>query len=93
MNAFFGRAEVLQITPEQLDAATIGSPAEPRWVKALTLGYERTLLDQHGLSLRIGGSYTRDFIPSAFKPQYGSGPGGFKVFLRIKFATNDGHVM
>jgi len=93
LNAFFGRAEVLQITPEQLDAATIGSPADPRWVKALTLGYERTLLDQHGLSLRVGGSYTRDFIPSAFKPEYGSDPGGFKLFLRIKFATNDGQVM
>ncbi|MBB3862035.1 hypothetical protein GGQ88_003329 [Novosphingobium hassiacum] len=93
LNAFFGRAEVLQITPEQLDDATIGSPTDPRWVKAFTLGYERTLVEQHGLSLRFGGSYTKDFIPSAFKPEYGSDPGGFKLFLRIKFATNDGHVM
>ena len=93
LNAFFGRAEILQITPEQLDAVTIGSPTDPRWVKAFTLGYERTLVELHGLSLRFGGSYTKDFVPSAFKPEYGSDPGGFKLFLRIKFATNDGHVM
>jgi hypothetical protein len=92
-NALFGRAEILQITPEQLDVATIGSTADPRWVKALTLGYERTLLEQSGLSSRVGGSYTKDFIPSTFKPEYGSDPGGFKLFLRIKFATSDGHVM
>jgi hypothetical protein len=93
LNAFFGRAEALQIRPEQLVAATIGSPADPRWVKALTFGYERTLLEQSGLSSRVGGSYTRDFIPSAFKPVYGSDPGGLKLFLRIKFGTNDGHAM
>lgn len=93
MNTLFGRAEILQITPEQLDAATIGDPADPRWVKALTLGYERTLLEQSGLSLRVGGSYTKDFIPSAFKPEYGSHPGALKLFLRIKFATSEGHVM
>ena len=92
-NAFFGRAEILQITPEQLDVAVIGTSADPRWVKALTIGYERTLFQQHGLSLRLGGSYTRDFVPTAFKPDYGSDPGGFKIFLRIKFATGDGHEM
>ena len=92
-NAFFGRAEILQITPEQLDVAVMGTSTDPRWVKALTIGYERTLIQQHRLSLRLGGSYTRDFIPTAFKPDYGSDPGGFKVFLRIKFATGDGHEM
>ena len=92
-NAFFGRAEILQITPEQLDVGVIGTSTDPRWVKALTIGYERTLIQQHRLSLRLGGSYTRDFIPAAFKPDYGSDPGGFKVFLRIKFATGDGHEM
>lgn len=93
LNAFFGRAETLQITPQQLEAATIGGQTDPRWVKALTLGYERTLLDQHGFSLRVGGSYTRDFMPLAFKPEYGSDPAGFKLFVRVKFATNEGHVM
>lgn len=92
-NAFFGRTEILQIAPEQLDILTIGGSSDPRWVKALTVGYERTLFQQRGLSFRVGGSYTRDFIPSTFKPEYGSDPGGFKVFLRIKFATGDGREM
>ena len=92
-NAFFGRAEILQITPDQLDVATIGASTDPQWVKALTVGYERTLFQQHGLSLRIGGSYTRDFIPSTFTPEYGSEPGGFKLFVRIKFAIGNGHEM
>ncbi len=92
-NAFFGRAEILQITPEQLDVATIGASTDPRSVKALTVGYERTLFQQRGFSLRVGGSYTRDFIPLAFKSDYGSDPGGFKLFVRIKFALGDGHEM
>ena len=83
----------MQITPQQLDVVTTGASSDPRWVKALTVGYERALFQQHGFSFRVGGSYTRDFIPSTFKPEYGSDPGGFKLFLRIKFATGDGHEM
>ena len=83
----------MQITPEQLDVVTIGGSSDPKWVKALTVGYERTLFQQRGLSFRVGGSYTRDFIPSTFKPEYGSDPGGFKLFLRLKFATGDGREM
>ena len=92
-NALFGRAEVLQIAPKQLDVGASGTSTNLRWVKALTIGYERTLFQQRGLSLRLGGSYTRDFVPTAFKPDYGSAPGGLKIFLRIKFATGDSHEM
>lgn len=92
-DALFGRAEILQISPEQLDVRASGTSTDPQWVKALTVGYERTLVQQHGLSLRLGGSYTRDFIPAAFKFDYGSDPGGFKLFLRVKFATGGSHEM
>jgi hypothetical protein len=93
MNAFFGRAEMLQITPEQLDLVTVSSLADAKWVEALTVGYERILHEKNGLSLRAGGSYTQDFIPGAFEPDYGSDPRGFKFFLRLKFAINGGHSM
>jgi hypothetical protein len=93
MNAFFGRAEILQITPEQLGIVTVSGSADAKWVKALTVGYERTLLEKNGLSLRVGGSYTKDFTPVAFKPDYGVDPRGFKLFLRIAFTTNEGHRM
>ena len=83
MNKFYGRAEILQLTPEQLDLAIAGGDADAKWVKALTVGYERTLLENDRFSLFAGGSFTRDFIPADFKPAYGSDPRGVKVYLRI----------
>lgn len=84
-NAVYGRAEFLQITPGQLGLIIAGGSADARWVQALTVGYERTLLENNGLSLRLGGSYTADFVPGDFRPAYGSDPGGAKVYLRLQF--------
>ena len=85
MNNFYGRAEILQITPEQLGMAIAGNASDARWVKAITVGYERNLFKNDGLSLFAGGSYTHDFTPGEFKPAYGSDPGGVKFYLRVKF--------
>lgn len=82
-NALYGRAEILQITPAQL-AITHG-PTDAKWVEALTIGYERTLLEKDDVSLHAGGSYTQDFVPAQFRPEYGSDPRGLKVYLRLKF--------
>jgi hypothetical protein len=82
-NALYGRAEILQITPAQLGIPSVS--ADAKWVKALTVGYERALFENDGLSLRAGGSYTKDFVPSEFRPNYGSDPRGVKVYLRLKF--------
>ena len=79
----FGRAELLQITPDQLSLTDAGSSA-PRWVGAMTLGYERALLRKGPLSLFAGGSLTRDFAPAALDADYGRQPRGAKLFLRIK---------
>ncbi len=84
-NAIFGRAEVLQITPEQLGLVIGGGSADARWVQALTVGYETTLFENNSASLRLGGSYTADFVPEDFQPAYGSDPGGAKVYLRLQF--------
>jgi len=85
MNDFYGRAEILQITPEQLGVAIAGGASEARWVKAITVGYERNLFKDDGFSLFAGGSYTHDFTPGEFQPAYGSNPGGVKFYLRVKF--------
>ena len=82
-NAFYGRAEILQITPEQLGIPP--AAAHAKWVGALTVGYERALFENGGLSLRAGGSYTKDFVPSEFRLDYGSDPRGVKAYLRLKF--------
>jgi hypothetical protein len=82
-NKFYGRAEILQITSQQLELVIATGAADAKWAKALTVGYERTLLKKDGLSLFAGGSYTKDFMPAEFQTAYGSDPGGVKVYLRI----------
>ena len=82
---FYDRAEILQIAPDQLNLNLPNHGAVPRWTAALTLGYERTVLEKTGLSLFAGASYTRDFIPGEFKSAYGPDPGGGKIYLRIAF--------
>jgi hypothetical protein len=84
-NHLYGRAEILQIAPEQLDLPTTDGASGPRWVEALTVGYERTLFERDDLGLLLGGSYTKDWVPASFQPAYGSHPRGLKVYLRVKF--------
>ena len=84
MNKIYGRAEILQITPGQLDLVPLNGSINAKWVKALTLGYERTLLKKGPFALFAGGSFTKDFAPMEFRPDYGSGPRGAKLYFRIK---------
>ena len=88
MNNFYGRAEVLQITPDQLELVPASGNPEPRWAEALTLGYERSVFLDDRLSLFVGGSYTRDFIPAAYQASYGSNLQGIKVYLRMTIDTS-----
>ena len=85
-NRLFGRAEALQITPEQLDLVTVNG-AEPRWVEALTVGYERALVQRDNVSLLVGGSVTVDALPPVFQPAYGNDPRGVKGYVRVKLMS------
>jgi hypothetical protein len=89
-NKLFGRAELLQLAPEQLDMAPIAGAADPKWTAALTAGYERTLFESRGASLFAGGAYTQDWVPAGFRPAYGSDPHGLKVFLRVAYVAGGG---
>lgn len=84
MNKLYGRAELLQITPGQLELVPLNGSTVAKWVKALTLGYERTLVEKGPFSMFAGGSFTKDFAPIEFRPDYGSGPRGAKLYFRIK---------
>lgn len=88
MNKIYGRGEILQITPDQLDLAPPDGLTNPKWVKALTLGYERTLLEKGPFSLFFGGSFTRDFATVEFRPDYGRAPRGAKFYFRIKVGSS-----
>ena len=89
-NNLFARAELLQVTPEQLSLVQAGDSGDPRWVGAVTLGYERALLKRGPFSLFAGSSLTKDFVPSAFDGEYGRRPGGVKFFLRMKVGGSTG---
>jgi hypothetical protein len=84
MNKIYGRAEILQIKPDQLELVPLNGSNDAKWVKALTFGYERTLVEKGPFSLFAGGSFTKDFAPVEFRPDYGSGPRGAKLYFRIK---------
>ena len=88
MNKLYGRGEILQITPSQLDLVPPDGSTDAKWVKALTLGYERTLVEKGAFSLFFGGSFTRDFAPVEFRPDYGSAPRGAKLYFRIKVGSS-----
>ena len=88
MNKIFGRGEFLQITPGQLDLVPLDGSTDAKWVAAVTLGYERTLVEKGPFSLFFGGSFTRDFAPVKFRPDYGSAPRGAKFYFRVKIDTS-----
>lgn len=80
----WGRIEVLQRTPAQLDISSISDPNRGRWVAAVTLGYTHQIANFDGLSMGLGTSITKNIIPDAFKSSYGSAPITGKVSLQIK---------
>jgi hypothetical protein len=88
MNKIYGRGEILRITPDQLDVAPLNGSTSAKWVKALTIGYERTLVEKGPFSFFAGGSFTKDFAPAEFRPNYGSGPRGAKLYFRIKIDSS-----
>jgi hypothetical protein len=90
MNKLYGRAEILQIRPDQLDLVPLNGSTNAKWVKALTLGYERTLIEKGPVSVFLGGSFTKDFAPMEFRPDYGSGQRGAKLYFRVKIDSPSG---
>ena len=87
-NNLFGRGELLQVTPDQLSLVDVGNSGGPRWIGAVTLGYELALLEKGPFALFAGSSVTKDFVPSVFNRDYGRHPGGVKVFLRMKVGSS-----
>ena len=86
-DSVYGRAETLQVARAQLDIGPPLGADEPRWVQAITVGYERRVVQRNGVTLSLGGSYTLDFVPDPFGPAYGDDPHGVKVYGRISIDT------
>ncbi len=82
-NNFFGRVEVLQRTPQQLEIQLTDGSTGARWVKALTLGYERKIIERKEMNVYFGAAETQDYLPVEFKDSYGGNPLTSKVFFRV----------
>jgi hypothetical protein len=80
----WGRIEVLQRTPAELAVSTPNNPNSPDWVTALTAGYTHKLASwPDSVELGLGGSVTKDLLPSDFISAYGGNPWSGKIFLQL----------
>jgi hypothetical protein len=85
-NTFFGRAELVQKTGEDLalEENAIGN-AKRFNVGALQLGYIRELTRLRWATLGLGAAGTLNFVPESLEDVYGSrNPIGTFVFLRVR---------
>ena len=93
-NTVFGRAELVQKTPEDLalDQGPVFPSPVPTFTSArrfnvgeASLGYVREVWRGNGATVGVGGIGTVNFLPSALEAYYGSrAPAGVFVFLRLR---------
>jgi hypothetical protein len=79
----WGRLEVLQRTPGELDLTGVADATRPRWIGALTVGYTHTLVKGENTDLGLGGAFTQDWLPSAYRGAYRGNPFSGKIFLQL----------
>ena len=84
----WGRAELLQRTPAELEIQTSGNPNQGEFVGALTLGYTQKIASfgngvGNTTELGVGGSVTKDGLPGDYIQAYGGNPWTGKVFLQF----------
>ena len=83
-NAFFGRAEYVRKSAEELVIPSV--PATTQYdVGALALGYLRTVGTVAGLTAGLGVRGSVNFVPSSLNAVYGSRtPAGVAIYLRLQ---------
>jgi hypothetical protein len=80
----WGRFELAQRTPGQLQIAVLQNSSQPYWVAALTVGYTHAVVKFHGSELGVGAALVSNFIPDDFSSAYGgTNPWGAKLFLQF----------
>lgn len=81
-HSVWGRIELLERTPEELQVAAAESH-HGKWVTATTMGYTHKVASWENLDIGIGGSFTKYFLPSEFEKSYGGDPIAGKIFLQF----------
>src|SRR5712692_1816795 len=83
-NSFFGRAEYVQKSAEELAIASVPPTTEYN-VGALALGYLRTVGTVAGLAAGVGLRGSVNFVPPNLAAPYGSrAPAGVAIYLRLR---------
>lgn len=80
---FWGRIEVLQRTPGELQVDSVADQNTGRWVTACTLGYTHNVYTTDGIQIGIGGSATKDILPAVYESSYGGNPWSGKLFIQV----------
>jgi hypothetical protein len=84
VNTFFGRAELVQKSAQDLAVAD-QSESQRYDIGAITLGYSREIMRAHGLTLGASILGTLDMVPDALAAVYGThNPKGYAIFLRLR---------
>jgi hypothetical protein len=80
----WGRVELLQRTPNELNLTSYPESNDGKWVSAVTLGYTHFVSSFEGVELGVGASVTKSFLPDEFQASYGGNPWSGKFFLQLK---------
>jgi hypothetical protein len=84
INSFFGRAEYVRKSAEELVIASV-PPTTEYDVCALALGYVRTVGSVAGFAAGVGVRGSVSFVPSSLNVIYGSRtPAGVAIYLRLQ---------
>jgi hypothetical protein len=79
----WGRIEVLQRTPAELQITTASDANGGQWVEELTLGYTHKISSCESAELGLGGSVSTDFLPTSYQSAYGGNSWTGKIFLQL----------
>jgi hypothetical protein len=84
-NNFYGRLELVQRTPEQLEIQVTDGKSGAKWIKAFTLGAEREVFSTPNTKSYAGLAFTKYAVDRQFQAAYGKDPFTVKATWRIKF--------
>lgn len=82
---YWGRIEFVERTASELAITDVPGADVPKWVSAFTAGYtyKFKMNPQGDLEAGVGGSLSKNFLPSEFQPSYSGDPLSARVFLQI----------
>lgn len=84
MNSFFGRAEYVRKSAEELVITGV-PPTTAYNISAVALGYARTVGTFKGLHFAVGVRGSMNFVPATLEASYGSRtPSGLAVYFRMR---------